>query len=172
MDDSSKIQATLDRVEDSLKELQVVAIDMAVVKTKVDSLLTDVDNIYKAIFNGTHTGGGLIDRTTRIEDSVRNIQNMKIEDKIPALERNKVEVVDCKKLHGEMSAKLWKIMIPLIVAFVVAIAGILFNDLFITRSSGGSEKDIENRIKQVIQEELRGNYHHDRASTNTTNTPQ
>lgn len=154
--DNPKIQAALERVETSLKELQVVVVDVAVVKSQMSAVKEDISSIFKSLFNGP-PGGSLVDRVTKTEGIVNAFQGIRIEERLVALEKDKVNSASCQKVHEDMSSKMWKILIPIITAFILVAASVLFNDLYVTKNR--SEKELESQTKilrQLIQEELRG----------------
>lgn len=156
--ESPQIRAALERVESILKELQVVVVDVAVVKSKMVTAEENIGNIYKALFNGSNPNGSLIDRTTRLEDSVKELKGLKIEERLLDIEHTMVKKEDCSKKHGEISSKLWKILLPVITGFIIVAATVIFNDIFVSRSDASKNSEQMKVMRQMIQEELKAVY--------------
>jgi len=152
--DSSRIQEVLRKVEGVLKELQTVTVDIAVIKTKTEGIEEDIKRLNKAVFNGNNPKGNIFDRLNEVEVFAESTKALDMPQKISNLERSKVETVECRRVHGEISTKLWKIFIPIIVAFILAIGSALFGNMFILKRDA---EDIELKIKQAVQQELRYN---------------
>ena len=149
------ILSSLQRLEAALKELQIVVTDLAVVKAKVGTIETDLEGIRKSLFNNTTSDGNIFDRMTRIEDKVKAMMDSRLSERLTQVEndvRNNVMTKDaCKEGHEKQFSRMWRIVAPLIVAFVLALSGLFYEGVIKKPAPLDVQVDA---MRKLLREEL------------------
>lgn len=153
MTEDIHIKTLLEQVSSSIKELQVVVTDLAVVKSKLSGIEEDVSSLYRSLFS-TDGSDSLTNRVTRLEDNLRSASDQRLGERVSSLEKNSVTIIQCKESHTSITTRIWSFLIPIAVALVLAVTGVLFNNVYIKKNSESISADQTKVIRQILKEEL------------------
>ena len=149
------ILSSLQRMEAALKDLQVVGTDLAVVKAKISTIEADLDGLRKTLFNNATSDGTIFDRMTRLEDKVKALLDARVCERLNQVEsdvRNNVMTKEaCKEGHNQQFSRMWRIIAPLIVAFVLALSGLFYEGAI--RKQAPLDVQVDT-MRKLLREEL------------------
>ena len=150
--ESEATKEILSRVEDSLKQLQVLIPDFAVLKAGHSALQQDIDDLKDLMFNERSAGHSIPDRLIRVEEFITAFKKHDIQSRVSNLERSAITKEECDQYHDKQFSRIWKVAAPLIVASILAIVAALY-DVIKSPQNIPVEKQVE-IMRELLQKEL------------------
>lgn len=148
--------ASLLRLEEGMRNLSNLVTDLAVIKSKVGTIETDMEGLKKALFQHTAPEGNIFDRVLKAEGVIKGLVEEEIGPRLNYLESEvKNGVVtkrECAEYHQRQLSLFSKVIIPIIVAFILAISSIFYSNVIRPSESTVNLED----IRAMIRNEMNG----------------
>lgn len=110
-------------IESGLRSVQALVTDTALIKQDVSVLKNKQDEMSQAFFGKPGVGHSFPDRLGRVEDAIKYGTDQNLPARVDVLENTVVKESDLKVYHDSVLSGSWKIVAPIIIAFVCSIVG-------------------------------------------------